>query len=324
MVIIGKTSPEFFVPLAPFVVDLLSMKLCLWSCIWFIGMGGGELEAQFSSNWLQDGVWGDGKAEFNIYEAQEVRYGQPRPAEILHIFVREPFAEKEGVKPEPGSKAASYPVMKLNQILHIPTGVYVYQQMHSAFWRTDTGQLAKATLTSNDSCGNTYKEFRLRTGLAGWFRPGWQYEWRTYWEGMSRGESTLRAPESAIFYDELPMRVRTIDFARGSGRFEIQLAPTIINSKAGAITFSSATVDWIRATDGAIEVSVGSAMVEGTAGKSGHADRFRLEARSPHVIQSWHRSDGSGLKLKRSLRLDYWNYHALGDKERVLETGITN
>jgi hypothetical protein len=28
-------------------------------------------------------------------------------------------------------------------------------------------------------------------------------------------------------------------------------------------------------------------------------------------------ADGSQLKLKRSLKIDYWNYNKLGDKERA-------
>ena len=189
--------------------------------------------AQFSPAFLQDEkYWGDGKAEFNIYDAVEMRYGQPRKCEVIHILVREPFAERDLVKAEANTRGGTYPVIKMNQILHIPTGVYVYQQMHSAFWRCDTGALVKATLTSNDSCGNTYKEFRALGGLRGLVGKGWRYEWRTYWEGMSAGEEVVNTPihpprigsadttvgtSEAIFYDELPARLRIIDFKK-SGR----------------------------------------------------------------------------------------------------------
>jgi hypothetical protein len=200
--------------------------------------------AQFSAGWLQNPLWSDGKAEFNIYEAQQVRYGRARSSEVTHIFVQEPFAPDDLVKAEDGSRKGAFPVLKLNQILHIPTGVYVYQQMHSAFWDIRDGALVKASLTSNDSCGNTYKEFRALHGWRGWFGAGWRYEWRTYWEGMSRGEETVRTVTNATFYDELPMRVRTIDFTRERGEFEIALAPTIIGSKKDNVQWKSATVRW--------------------------------------------------------------------------------
>jgi hypothetical protein len=47
-----------------------------------------------------------------------------------------------------------------------------------------------------------------------------------------------------------------------------------------------------------------------------------LERKPPHVIRSWAQSDGGLLKLKRSLRLDYWNYNQPGDRERALGSSV--
>jgi len=265
--------------------------------------------AQFGTAFFQDDAyWGDGRAEFTIYDAQQVRYGAARPSEVLHILVREPFANRELVKAEARSGGGSYPVLKLNQILRIPTGVYVYQQMHSAFWRTDSGRLVKATLTSQDSCGNTYKEFRALTGPAAWLADGWRSEWRTYWEGMSAGEETVRAGREAVFYDELPVRVRTIDWAAGRGEFTVPLAPTIIRSKKDDVKFLPATVQW---TVGPEAIAVVVTHAAGT-------DRFTLEVKPPYLLREWQQADGGRLKLRRSLKLDYWNYNQPGDAERVL------
>src|SRR3982750_1184071 len=108
--------------------------------------------AQFSPMLLQnDSYWGDGKAEFNIYDGQIMRDGAPRPGEVLHILVREPIDPKQ---------TGAVPMLKLNQVVHLPIGLYVQQHMHSNFWRVDNAQLLKFSLTSNDSCGNTYKEAR--------------------------------------------------------------------------------------------------------------------------------------------------------------------
>ena len=117
--------------------------------------------AQFNSAFIENAsYWNDGKAEFNIYDGQIVRYGQARQTEILHILVRESFDLKQYVKPDDWQRPGTIQVLKMNQVLNIPTGLYVYQQMHSNFWRADNGRLAKFSLTSNDSCGNTYKEAR--------------------------------------------------------------------------------------------------------------------------------------------------------------------
>ena len=287
---------------------LPSMNIRFWLSILAMGFVSAA-RAQFGAAWLQDEkYWGDGKAEFNLYDAQQVRYGQARPSEVIHILVREPFSQRELVKAEPGSNPGTYPVLKLNQILHVPTGIYVYQQMHSAFWRTDSGALIKATLTSNDSCGNTYKEFRALAGPASWLGGGWRYEWRTYWEGASAGEEKIRAPKAAVFYDELPMRVRTIDFSTAPNPFAIQLAPTIVRSKKDDVSFAPASVSWNRTGS--------QIMVKVTSGKL--TDEFLLDSDAPHRLRQWRMSDGGQLTLRRSLKIDYWNYHKPGDRERAL------
>jgi hypothetical protein len=258
--------------------------------------------AQFTPALLQNNsYWDDGKAEFNIYDAQIARYGVPRPCEVLHILVREPFDPKQFVKPEGSPRPDTIAVLKLNQILHVPTGLYVYQQMHSNFWRVDNAQLLKFSLTSNDSCGNTYKEAR---------RNGDQLncEYRTYWDGMAEGKENVTVPANGFFYDELPWLVRTIDFSKPTGEFEVQLAGSTINSKKDTIVFKPAKVSF-KSTERTIDVAVGHA---------GGSDHFILDREFPFLLREWSAADGSRLKMKRSLKVAYWNYNKPGDREKAL------
>jgi hypothetical protein len=263
----------------------------------------GNALAQFTPALLQNNsYWGDGKAEFNIYGAEIARYGIPRPCEVLHILVREPFDPKQLVKPEGSPRSETVAVLKLNQILHVPTGLYVYQQMHSNFWRVDNAQLLKFSLTSNDSCGNTFKQAR---------REGDQlaYEYHTYWDGMADGKENVTVPANGHFYDELPWLVRTIDFfSKPTAEFEIQLAGSTINSKKDTFAFKLAKISY-KTTERTIEVSVEHA---------GGTDRFTLDRDGPHLLREWNAADGSKLKMKRSLKVDYWNYNKPGDRERAL------
>ena len=258
--------------------------------------------AQFSPALLQnDSYWGDGKAEFNIYEAQIARYGIPRPTEVLHILVREPMDPKQFVKPDNPTQPGAVQVLKLNQILNVPTGLYVYQQMHSNFWRADNARLAKFSLTSNDSCGNTFKQAK-RGGEV------FTYQWHTYWDGMADGSERVTLPPDGFFYDELPLRVRTIDFSKPTGDFDIKLAPTIINSRKDKLVWKPAKVHF-ESTDRAIYVTV-----QHDAG----TDRFMLDRQFPFLLRKWDAADGSRLALKRSLKVDYWNYNKNGDRKRAL------
>lgn len=334
-----------------------------------------DARAQFGAAFLQnEKYWNDGKAEFDIYEARLVREGAPRACEVIHILVREPFDPAQLVKPDDWQKPGMISVLKMNQIIHAPTGIYVWQQMHSSFWRAADGALVKWSLTSNDSCGNTFKiaTDSAPAPAAGGRQPGgekarWTYDYNTYWDGMAKGEESFDLPPGGCFYDELPLRVRSIDFtaasaakskapetggaappgakqpaasepglsaapdaqtsesglaanpnrpqtrsatrsAGGGGEFEIHLAPSVINSKKDRIVFAPAKVAWQR-DEGKILVTVTHA---------GGTDTFTLAPEFPYLLREWRMADGSELKLKQSLKIDYWRYSKPGDKERAL------
>ena len=173
--------------------------------------------------------------------------------------------------------------------------------MHSNFWRVDNAQLLKFSLTSNDSFGNTFKEAR---------RIGDQltYEYHTYWDGMAEGKENIAPPANGYFYDELPWLVRTIDFSKPTGEFEMQLAGSTINSKKDTIAFKPAKISF-KSNEKTIDVAVEHA---------GGVDHFILDRDGPHLLREWSAADGSHLKLKRNLKVDYWNYNKPGDRERAL------
>jgi hypothetical protein len=263
----------------------------------------GPAAAQFVPALLQnDSYWGDGKAEFDFYDAQIMREGQPRQCEVLHIALRESFDPKQWTKVDDAKKPGVIPVIKLNQVLHVPVGVYVHQQMHSAYWKIDNGMLMKWSFTHSDSFGNTFKEVRR-------FGDQLAFNWHTYWDGAADGNENVTPPANGYFYDELPMRVRTIDFSKPTGEFEIQLAPTVLNSKKDVIVFKPAKVSF-TATERKIDISIQHA---------GGTDKFVLDANFPYFLREWNAADGSHLKLKNSLKMDYWNYSKNGDRERALK-----
>lgn len=299
------------------------MKLCLWLGLLALAHPL-SAQAQWSTTWLQDeAYWGDGKAEFNVYEAREVRYGQPRRSNVLHIYERGAFDPAEFVQVADPRQAGVHPVLKLNQVLYIPTGIYAEQQMHSAYWKPDTGQLIKATLSGSDSIGNTYKELRLLSGWRSWLRGGWSLHWHTYLQGQSEGTETIHADKDATFYDELPMRVRTIDFTPGAGAFAIPLGPSILSAKAGKITFTPATVEWRQKSRESAQPGgapmLGTITVTVKPRGSLAEDVFLLDAQPPHHLREWRKSDGGILLLQRSFKIDYKAMNKLGDQARLQE-----
>ncbi len=256
--------------------------------------------APFTDRLLRDEtLWGDGRAELSVYDATERRYGLARETTVQHILVRESFSATAQVKADDWRAPGAYPVIKLNQIITVPTGTYRYDQGHSAFWRADTGGLLKFALTSNDSCGLTYKQGNFDGAR-------WRYRAFTYWEGMEETDTRSAPPPDALFYDELPFKLRRHDWARAT-RFTAPLMAGIVNSKADALAWSPATFT-ITPTAEAHVVTV-----EHARGR----DRFEFAPASPHLLRRWERWDDTALTLRHSVRLPYWELNRPGD-ERLL------
>lgn len=259
----------------------------------------------FSDRLLQDeGFWGDGNAEIAVFTAKEKRYGTLHETEIRHILVRENFAADEMVKADNWRDPGTYPVIKLNQIITVPTGTYRYDQGHSAFWRQEDGALIKFSSTTNDSCGLSYKHAVLDDGE-------WEYDAFTYWEGMSAVEEEEKAPAGALFYDELPFRLRTIDWGKTT-LFEAPLMASVIDSKADKLEWTSAAFAIARTPQG-WRVTIKHR--QGT-------DRLFFDKDSPFAMNEWQRWDGSTLERTHLIRLPYWELNQPGD-ERYLEPGAT-
>ena len=259
--------------------------------------------AQFSPAFLQnDSYWGDNKAEFDFYDAQIMRDGQPRQCEAIHIAVREAFDPKQWVKVDDWKKPGVVAVVKYNQIMNVPMGMFAHQQMHSAYSRIDNGLLLKWSLSFADSFGNTFKEMRR-------FGDQLAFNWHTAWDGAADGSENITPPANGYFYEELPLRVRTIDFTKPAGEFEIQLAPGICNPKKESVVFKPAKVNF-TVTEHKIDISV-----QHEAG----TDKFVLDGNFPFLLREWTGADGSRLKLKNSLKVNYWNYSKNGDRERALK-----
>ena len=87
-----------------------------------------------------DAYWHDGKAELDGYRLELSRYGAPRPAQAVMIFVTEPFSQSKHVKLDDPSRSPgdAVDVLKLNLVRDFQTGIYDYNTMVSLFVRSRT------------------------------------------------------------------------------------------------------------------------------------------------------------------------------------------
>ncbi|MEM9400410.1 MAG: hypothetical protein AAF984_09395 [Verrucomicrobiota bacterium] len=256
--------------------------------------------ANFSNNFFEDKIWDDGLAEVTVYDALEVRYQLPRNTVVKHFLVKENFSSQSMVKADDWREKEAYEVIKLNQLIHVPTGTYRYEQMHSSFWERKTGQLIKFSLASIDSCGNSYKEGRI-------LGNNLSYKAMTYWQGMDDVQKQMKLEEKVLFYDELPLKLRTLNWKDGH-EFNGKLIPTIVTSKADSLLVEEAKIA-LRKKNKVWQVTVSTKF-----GK----DVFLYAQKSPYLLLEWQRRDGGFLKQRKSVRIPYWQLNKPEDKS-VLE-----
>jgi hypothetical protein len=249
----------------------------------------------FGAELLRDRLWDDGRAEYNVYRAEEVRDGTVRKGEVVHIVVKEPFNPKLRVKADEPSGTE---VLKMNQVIDFPAGVYAFHQMHSSFWDRVTGNLLKFSLSSNDSCGNSFKLGWLDGRLL-------RLTYHTYWDGEGDGRLDQRLPADAVFYDELPFKLRTLRRAPAPAQYAISLYPSVVGSRLGRTEVRPATI---------VVTPSGSGRVVEVRSDAG-VDRFTFDSEFPFTLLSWSRSDGGSLVLRKAQRLDYRNHGKPGDEK---------
>ena len=276
------------------------MKSCaIFSIASAVILFGNGASAQFTPALLQNGsYWGDGKSEIDLYDAQIMREGQPRHCEVTLILGRDTFTPQITVSSTPQPKAEAVTGLRLSQMVTVPVGLSAEQQSLSMFWDL-AGHLLEGSLVATTGKGNRITSVEDVPDV------------HSLWTEVrnERGECTgmnfIVKNGSSILYDELPVRVRTIDFSKAAAKFEFQMGPSLLNPDS----FKKASASY-KINERAIEVEIR---------EEGALDRFVLDRDFPFLLREWKMRDGSLLKLKNSLKAEARNYTKNGDRERALK-----
>ena len=152
-------SPQSTIQIFLSLTVFLAISFFLFSC----SSPGreGVVEEQFAKYWYQ------GKAEINVFDLQQSRYGQVRPGKAVMIFVTEDFSKSKQVKldnPEDRPSDAQK-VMKLNMTRDFVTGVYPYHTMLSVFTPVyDEVPSPKLTASVSEWCGQSFSQLNHKSG----------------------------------------------------------------------------------------------------------------------------------------------------------------
>jgi hypothetical protein len=251
-----------------------------------------------SKEWGKNSLWDDGKAEVARYDAERIIYGKRRQYEAVLIVVKEDFNKAFYAKADYPEKVETLPVIKLNIVQEIPTTNYDYRFLTSVFVnRSDVFAPLKATMGSQEWCGNTFKEFKTWGGKT-------ELVYHTYWDNEGDGSLALNFVDGYILEDQIPVAFRSLSFAQGLA-FKTKMLPSLISSKLGKPEL--------------IDMEVNIVGDEKIQTKSGKFDVWKLEIRAegktstywfektfPNTLVRMEKPDGQTFMLKDRTRREYW------------------
>lgn len=251
-----------------------------------------------------DPLWDDGRAEVSVYEATEVRYGKPRPARVVQILVKEDHRPGAWVKADDPARAGLVPVLKFNWIFEVPTGVYSYEQMMSAFLRRSDLRLVRATLSGHEWCGNTWKDLAPgdRSALL---------EYRTYWESEMAGERRIDWGEDTLAADALPVILRAVP-PTTAGPFAARLFPTLVGNRVGDPNHVPVVIQVTPDAPLPENERLARATRIDVIAPAG-TSRYWFEPALPRRLLRLETAAGARHRLLTSRRLPYWELNAPGD-----------
>ena len=254
----------------------------------------------FNAGWALAPLWDDGQAEVALYTARRPQYGKLRDFETVLIVVKEDFNPAFYAKAEaPYQGRSLLPVIKLNFVQSYWTENYPYQFLTSVFVRRDDPTaLVKLTQSSQEWCGNTFKEIR------GWTRPS-EFVFHSYWDEEGDGTRPLELRPGDLLEDQLLVSLRGLRFSPGL-EVRTRLLPSLISNKLGAaLRFVEATIRVAdRETLTTARGRVPAWKVSVQAGELSQTYWFAEEA--PHTLLKMVSSDGRELWLKEVRRAPYW------------------
>ncbi|HJT79813.1 MAG TPA: hypothetical protein VJ719_01340 [Chthoniobacterales bacterium] len=269
-------------------------------------LSGNLASAQFVPALLENAsYWGDGKSEIDFYQAEFARDGERVQCEVIMILTPT-FVDPSTLAQVPDNKQpGALPAIRMTHTGTIPRGLAAEPRSIDALWRMDSMSLARLSFSGSDVFGNIAKNIREKRDASG---VTWSYMGDVY-NGRADPQSISLGGKTVVAYDELPLRMRTLDFGKPAGDSEIELAPSLVSPTKELGEFKPAKVRW-EASERTIGVEL-----QHSLGK----DSFTLDSNFPFLLREWQAWDGTHWKMKNSIRADYRKYLKKGDRDRAFK-----
>lgn len=264
-------------------------------------------------------AWGDGKAELSGYKVTTSRYGAPRDARVVLIYVTEPMDRRVWIKDDAGDVPAAerVNVLKLNHVLEFQTGIYPYSVMTSVFAPVDglyghRFAPAKITLSAQEWCGSVYQKLIARPG-------SFSSELRSYFHAEGDSNATIATPADTLYEDALFIQVRELDGPFAGGKdWKGSVVPSLWSSRKAHAPLQPVAAT-IRRENAARD---GAPVTRFTLVYGGVTKTIDVEKAAPRRVLGWTTSDGDTAQLLKTARLPYWQLHGPGDEKYLQQLGF--
>ncbi len=263
-------------------------------------------QAQASSAFWN--VWGDGRAELNRYQATMERYGAPREAEVVLIYVTEPVHRQTLVKDDAAEGADRIGMLKLNSSEKFLTGLYPYSVMTSVFspvddWGGLRFQPAKLTLTAQEWCGHVFRGVWPRA-------DGFRTTLFSYFAEEGETTASVATPAGTLYEDALLIQLRELDGPfNGGADWQGMLVPSLWRQRKSHQPLAPEAATLTRADT----VQAGTPVTRFTLRQGPYTRYFTVEQAAPHRVLAWQTSDGDRAALVHTERLPYWQLNTPAD-----------
>ena len=256
--------------------------------------------------------WYDGNAELATYRIEEMRYGELREGIRIMVFVTEPMQLSTHIKPDtklPGDEQIA--VIKLNDLMKFPTGVYDYSIMSSTFSAVEKkGDIPpmsamKVAFSGQEWCGMVFERYvRKNEEFSG--------ELFSYFESEGEQQFSIPLDNGPVPEENLWILIREMKgrFVKSGQSRRLPLVPSAWHRRKShtPVRVVEATVTKSEPTK--ISTAIGAFDAhEFEWGYENHSTSVLVEKAWPHRILSWKERDGSHGSVMSVRREPYWRIH---------------
>lgn len=292
-------NPKFEIRNPNPLISLLLLLVFLSSCN-SSGREGVE-EEQFGKYWYQ------GKAEINVFDLQQSRYGEVRLGKAVMIFVTEDFSKSKQVKldnPEDRLSDAQK-VLKLNMTREFITGVYPYHTMLSVFTPVyEEVWSPKIVASVTEWCGQSFTQLNFKSGK-------YTAKQFSYFEPEGDTEAKLDAPAEEEIFNLIRLNPDLVPMGN------LRMVPSLIFQRFAHIPLKPES-----ATISKKDIGFNQSEIEVAYSEIGRKLIVRYQNFFPYEIiafeEIWTKADGKQevtTATRTTLKmLDYWNQN-----EKVFE-----